>query len=107
MGRLMWHCVPADVMGFWQSKMRYRSSDELVMTCNVGRIFIIADLQFARHELVMSCNVIRLRIIETQADIAVQFATRKIPLDVLVIGENQLHRLDQWHLYACHIGRFM
>jgi alpha-glucosidase (family GH31 glycosyl hydrolase) len=44
-------------MGFWQSKMRYRSSDEL-------------------------------------ADIAVQFATRKIPLDVLVIGENQSHRLD-------------
>lgn len=40
--------LPADRMGFWQSKMRYRSSDEL-------------------------------------ADIALAFASRQIPLDVLVI----------------------
>ena len=66
----MWHCVSADVMGFWQSKMRYRSSDELV-------------------------------------DIAVQFATRTIPLDVLVIGETQSHMLEQRRLYVCHTGQLM
>ena len=52
--------LPDDVMGFWQSKMRYRSSDEL-------------------------------------ADIAVQFAQRKIPLDVLVIDFYSWSKFGDFH----------
>jgi alpha-D-xyloside xylohydrolase len=57
--------VSADVMGFWQSKMRYRSSDEL-------------------------------------ADIAVQFADRKIQLDVLVIDFYSWSKFGDFHFdYKC------
>ena len=61
--------LPDDVMGFWQSKMRYRSSDEIV-------------------------------------DIAMQFAQRKVPLDVLVIDFYSWSKFGKYSFISSRASHF-